>query len=326
MYDIITFGSATRDILVTPKKVTSLSYNKEQISNSQVCFPIGSKIDLDEITFLSGGGGTNTAATFAKQGFKTAFCGTVGKDLAGQEIINELKQLSIDTWFIQKTDKKPTNHSVVILNSGLDRTILAYRGAAEILEQKNIPFKHLKTRWLYLAPLTGLLCDSFEELVDHAVKHGIRVAANPSMAQFSLPRFREIVKKIDILFLNQEEAAFLTKISIDKEQEIFKKLDGMCPGIVVMTKGGQGVVVSDGQHIYSAVPPVNRSIVDTTGAGDSFASGFVSEFMRGGDVEKAIQLGMGNSVGCLSAVGAKNGLLKKGQEFERVEVRTEEIL
>lgn len=325
MFDIITFGSATRDILVTPKKLTTLGYNKEHAAGAEVCFPIGSKIDLEEIQFLSGGGGTNTAATFAKQGFKTAFYGMVGRDTTAQEIINELKQLRINTGFVQRTDKKHTNHSVVILNSGSDRTILAYRGAAELLEQKNIAFGKLKAKWLYLAPLTGLLCDSFEALVEYAHSHNMHVAANPSLAQFSLPRFAEIVKKIDVLFLNQEEAAFLTKISVEDEQNIFKKLDDMCPGTVVMTRGGEGVVASDGKHIYRAVPPEKRKVVDTTGAGDSFASGFISEFMRTQDIEKAIQLGMANSVGCISEVGAKNGLLKKGQEFERVDVRKEII-
>ncbi len=286
---------------------------------------MGSKIDVEGMDFYSGGGGTNTAGTFALQGFKTAFCGVVGKDVSGQEIIDELKRFKVNTSLVQKTDKKRTNHSVVILNGGLDRTILAYRGAAELMTQKDIPFGKLKTKWLYLAPLTGLLCDNFESLVNFATEKKLKVAVNPSIAQLSLPNFTDIAKKIDVLILNQEEASFLTKIPLENEQEIFKKIDDMCPGIVVMTKGGEGVTVSDNRHMYHAVPPVDRNIVDTTGAGDSFASGFLSEFMRSNDIEKSIQLGMANSVGCLSEVGAKNGLLKKGQEFEKVEVKKEEI-
>src|SRR6185436_7671173 len=114
MFDIITFGSATRDILAKPKQLTSLKYEKSE-SQKEVCFPFGSKIDIDDMQFTSGGGGTNTAATFALQGFKTAYCGTIGVDLAGQEIINELKNLKINTSLVVKTDKKITNHSVVIL-------------------------------------------------------------------------------------------------------------------------------------------------------------------------------------------------------------------
>ena len=332
MFDIITFGSATQDLILKPKNVTSLHYEKTP-SQKEVCFPMGSKIEIEDILFNSGGGGTNTAATFAFEGFKTAFCGVVGSDVSGKEITNELKKLKINVSLVQTTDKKRTNHSVVMLNSGLDRTIMAYRGAAELME--NVPFKKLKTKWLYLAPLSGLLCLSrsesadstigattpFEDIVDFANKNNIKLAVNPGMAQLSLPNFAEIAKKIDVLILNQEEASFLTKIPFEKEKEIFKKIDQMCPGVVVMTKGGEGAVVSDNKYIYSALPPKARSIVDTTGAGDAFGSGFVSEFMRSGDIKKAIQLGMANSVSCISQIGAKNGLLKKGQKFERVEVK-----
>jgi len=323
MFDIITFGSATQDIIVKPKHVTLLKYDKSSSNHKDVCFPVGSKVEIEDMEFYSGGGGTNTAVAFALQGFKTAFCGMVGQDVSGQEVINELKRLKVYTGLVQRTDKKRTNHSVIILNSGTDRTILAYRGAAELLEM--VPFRKLKTKWLYLAPLSGLLCDRFEELVRFAADKKIKIAVNPGMAQLSLPNFTQIAEKIDVLILNQEEASFLTKIPFENEKEIFTKIDAMHPGVTVMTRGGDGVVVSDGKHIYSALPPADRNIIDTTGAGDSFASGFLSEFMKTADVEKSVQLGMANSVGNLSKVGAKPGLLKKGQEFEKVEVKKENI-
>lgn len=334
MYDIITFGSAAWDTILKPKKLTSLKYDKESLNQKEVCFPLGSKIDIDEIYFNSGGGGTNTAATFAKQGFKTAFYGMTGKDLAGQEIVGELKSLKINTKLVFSTDKKPTNHSIVILGENQERTILAYRGAAELMEKKSIPWKKIKTKWIYLAPLTGLLClpagrqatTPFESIVNFAFEKKIKIAVNPSIAQLSLKNFSEIAQKIDVLILNQEEASFLTKIPFEDEQAVFKKIDEICSGVVIMTEGGEGVTVSDGKYVYSAKPSPNRKIVDTTGAGDSFASGFVSEFMRSDDVEKSIQLGMANSEGCLSQIGAKNGLLKKGQKFEPVKVERSVIM
>lgn len=322
MFDIITFGSATQDIIVKPKKLTNLKY--EKTAGEAVCFPVGSKVEVEDMQFYSGGGGTNTAAAFALQGFKTAFCGMVGSDVSGQEIINELKKFDVNTSLVQKTAEKRTNHSVIILNTGTDRTILAYRGAAEML--KDVPFRKIKARWLYFAPLSGLLCENFEGLINFAHQNKIKTAVNPGMAQLSLPNFTELLKKIDVLFLNQEEASFLTKISVDQEAVIFKKMDELCPGIVVMTKGGAGVTVSDGKDMFSAVPPVDRNIVDTTGAGDAFGSGFVAEFMKSANIEAAIQFGMANSIGCISAVGAKDGLLKKGQEFEGVAIKKETIV
>ena len=92
-----------------------------------------------------------------------------------------------------------------------------------------------------------------------------------------------------------------------------------------MTKGGDGVVAADGKYIYSAVAHTDRKIVDTTGAGDSFASGFLSDYIRyNGDIEKAIQMGLANSEGNLSQVGAKTGLLDKNAKFDRVPVAKQE--
>src|SRR3989344_6448749 len=108
MFDIITFGSATRDILVRPKNLTLLKYNAGSANGKGVCFPLplGSKIDIDDIQFNTGGGGTNIAATFSLQGFKTAFCGMVGEDIEGKEIISELKKFKINTSLLQTTGKK----------------------------------------------------------------------------------------------------------------------------------------------------------------------------------------------------------------------------
>jgi sugar/nucleoside kinase (ribokinase family) len=191
------------------------------------------------------------------------------------------------------------------------------------LDKNTIPWKKLKAKWIYLAPLSGLLCDNFESIVDFANENKIKIAVNPSKQQLSLPgeKLKKIFDKIDILFLNQEEASFLTKISFYDESGIFKKLDEMCHGIAVMTKGGEGVTVSDGKYLYSAMPNPERKIVDTTGAGDSFSAGFLSDFIRcDGDIEKAIQLGLANSEANLSQIGAKTGLLEKNSKFTRVPV------
>jgi len=328
MYDIITFGSAAQDIHLKSKAFKILKDEKDFATGSGICLALGSKIDVEDIIFSSGGGGTNTAATFAKQGFKTAFCGAIGVDTAGLEIVRELKHLRIYTKFVVKKREKHTNQSIIVSSTGEDRTILVYRGASDILDGKDILWKKIKkTKWIYLAPLAGLLCDNFEKIVNFAYENKIKIAANPSMQQLSLPaeKLKNIFQKINILFLNQEEASFLIKIPFEEEKDIFKKIDEICPGIAVMTRGGDGVIVSDGKYLYSAFPDPNRKIVDTTGAGDSFASGFLSDYIRyNGDIEKAIQLGLANSEANLSQIGAKTGLLDKNSEFNRAKVVKEE--
>ena len=329
MYDIITFGSAAQDIHVKSKAFTILKDNKDFMTGEGICLPFGAKVEVEDINFTTGGGGTNTAATFAKQGFRTAFCGAIGIDMAGLEIVRELKHLRIDTKFVVKKKEKHTNQSVIISNeAGGDRTIMVYRGASDILSGKDIQWKKIKkARWLYLAPLAGLLCDTFEEIVNFAHENKIKIAVNPSIQQLSLPpeKIKNIFKKIDILFLNQEEAAFLTKISFEEEKDIFKKIDEICQGVAVMTRGADGVIVSDGKYLYSALPEADTVVADTTGAGDSFASGFLSDYIRqNGDIVKAIQLGLANSKANLAEIGAKTGILDKNSKFYKVEVTKEE--
>jgi ribokinase len=324
MYDIITFGSATQDIHVKSKAFKILKDEKDFATGEGLCLALGSKIDVEDIIYTTGGGGTNTATTFARQGLKTAYCGAIGVDLPGLEVIRDLKHFGVDTRFLAKKKEKKTNSSIVIADDGEDRTILVYRGASDLYSEKDIKWNKIKkAKWFYLAPLSGMLLAEFEKIVNFAKENNIKVACNPSKQQLSLPKenLKRVFSKIDILFLNQEEASFLTGIDFRNENEIFKKIDEMCQGIAVMTKGGDGVVVSDGEYLYSATPNPDREIVDTTGAGDSFASGFLSGYIRfNKEIIKAIQLGLANSEANLSQIGAKTGLLSKKSDFKRVEV------
>ncbi|MBU2539849.1 carbohydrate kinase family protein [Patescibacteria group bacterium] len=324
MYDIITFGSAAKDIFLKTDKLKTAS-GKGFVTGKGVCFNLGSKIDIEEIFFSSGGGGTNTAATFANQGFKVAYCGAVGDDLAGKEIIEELDGFGVDTNFIIKKEK-PTNHSIIFIDSKGERTAFVYRGASGELKKQDISWKKLQAKWFYIAPLSGSLCSKFGEIIDFAYKNKIKVALNPGNCQLNLPikRLEKILKKVDILFLNQEEASFLTKVPYQKEKEIFKKLDEFCPGIVMMGNSKRGVA-SDGKYIYYAEVPKIK-VLDRTGAGDAGNSGFVSGFIKSkGDIEYAEQLGMANNVSCLKKIGAKTGLLKKNEKFGKVKITKSKI-
>ena len=335
-YDIITFGSATQDIYVKSKKFLPV-LGKTFTTGQGICLSAGSKVKVDDLFFSSGGGGTNTAATFAKQGLKTAWCGQAGDDCFGNLIIAELKRLKISTEFISKTKNKITNTSVFLSYPGKDRTILVYRGASDDLKKSDIPWQKIKNaKWFYLAPFSGKMADLTEYLVDFAKKSKIKIAWNPGYNQLKFPRktLKNILSKIDILILNKEEASLLTGIPFQKEKEIFKKIDEITKGIAIMTKGGEGVVVSDGKHLFRA-PSLGLKFIDATGAGDAFGSGFVSGIIEkvkedkssfppsANDITFAIQLAMANSGNVIGEWGAKQGLLKKGQKWPKTKVTKE---
>lgn len=300
IYDVITFGAGSGDIYLKSEKFAR---------DKKICFELGSKNEVEDIMMFSGGGGTNAAVTFAKQGLKTAFCGQVGKDYFGDSIIKELKDLKIDTSLVLRTKNKPTNVSVFLAYPGKDRTILVYRGASDALSKKDIPWLKIKnTKWFYLAPFSGKLAELTDDLIDFAKKNNIKVAFNPGYGQLTLPKpiLKKILDKVDVLILNKKEAK---QLAVGRE---FK-------GITVITKGAEGVEVFDGKYKYLA-KSLSFKIVDTTGAGDSFGSGFIAGLIQKNNIIYAVQLAMANSGYNITEWGAKDGLLGKNQKWPKVKV------
>jgi len=305
-FDIITFGSATWDIYIAPEKMNLIS-SDEFCSGKAIAFNLGSKINLKETGFNIGGGGVNSAFTFRRQGFKVAYLGCVGDDVLGNQIIEKLKKNRIETKLIQKTEKASTNCSIIFNIKGADRTIMIYRGASEYLSD----IKLKKVKWYYLAPLSGKLAKLTQDIVNYAHDNNVKVAFNPGNSQLSLSsnKLQKIIDKVDVLILNQEEASILTKTEYKKEKEIIESLKKIHKGITVMTKGERGIVVIDKNgKVYNKNPKAIKA-ADKTGAGDAFGSAFVSGLIKYNNIEKAIDLGLKNSMSCIKKQGSTNGLL-----------------
>ncbi|MFH1643363.1 MAG: carbohydrate kinase family protein [Patescibacteria group bacterium] len=330
MFDVITFGSSTRDTFLRLKGENHKIVNNDKfVTGKGLCFPLGSKIEIDNILVSSGGGGINTAATLALQGLKTAYIGQVGDDKRGEALVDELKKLKINTKFIKKDKKHSTAYSIIFSTPSGSGSILVYRGACHFLKKKDIPFQNIKkTKWLYLAPLNGELVNCFGPLVDFAKKNNIKVMANLGKFQIGMDKKKlgKILSKIDILNVNQEEAAILTGIDFEKEKTLFKKFDTMISGLAIMTKGKDGVVASDGKYFWEA-KSLSIKPIETTGAGDAFGSGFLAEFIKKENVEQGIRFGIANAISCVSKIGSKNGLLKKGERgsFSKIKVIKKEL-
>ena len=332
MFDIITFGSATHDIFLRLNKNSyQIVKSKTRFQRESICFNYGSKIFIEKFDSASGGGGTNTAVSFTKQGFRTAFCGKVGKEKLGKYIIQEINEAGVDTKFV-KVDKKYKTANSIVLSSAEsgERTIFLYRGACHFMKKSEIPFNEIrKTKWFYIAPLSVKSAAIFAPLVNFAKKNKIRLAVNPGNTQLKLgvKKLKPILSKVDILFLNQEEASFLTKISLKKEEEIIEKLLSLVKnGIVVITKGKDGSVVSDGKNIFRA-KSIPVSVYEKTGAGDAFASGFLGGLLRKNNIEYAIAFGTANATSCIKKIGAKNGLLKsaKKSSLQKLKVKRKSL-
>jgi ribokinase len=338
MFDVITFGSATRDIFVRSKEFKIIDF-PEFVTGKALAVEAGSKLKINELIFCSGGGGTNTAATFARQFLKTAYVGLVGDDAGGREVVRELDGLGVKTEFLKVTSKAQTPYSIILSSpgeparhasqgdAGGERSILVFEGASHLLSPDDIPWESINnTKWFYVAGLSGESANAFRPIVEFAAEKGIKLAVNPSGSQLKhgLENLKRLLDKIDIFIVNQEEASLVTGVDYQNENELFKKFDELIPGIAVMSKGPQGVAVSDGQKIYRAGIP-ESDYVDRTGSGDAFGSGFVATIIGGGSIEAAIQFGTANATSTIQQIGAKNGLLPKNEwgPWEKVEVEIE---
>ncbi|MBI4993985.1 carbohydrate kinase family protein [Candidatus Wolfebacteria bacterium] len=331
MYDIITIGTATRDIfLKSPffRIVKDGNYFKKIgfPTGEAQCFALGGKIDIEKPVFTTGGGATNAAVSFARQGFKTAAVVKVGNDFSGKEILNELKSEKVFAFNLKSGED--TDYSTILLSPTGERTILVYRGASKSLALKEIPFKKMKAKWVYITP--GKISFSvMGEIFDYFYKRGILIAFNPSkrFIELGISKMRPFLNKSKVILLNREEASYLTGIDFQKEKEIFKVLDKEVPGIVVMTDGENGAVVSDGRKIYKSEIFKEKKVVDRTGAGDAFGSGFVAGLLQKGEkcekglcnidnIEYAIRLASANATSVVEHIGAKAGILTK-KDFEK---------
>ncbi|MFH1611748.1 MAG: carbohydrate kinase family protein [bacterium] len=326
MYNIITFGSATQDMFMSSKEFQTIESDKFNTKKG-LCVPLGTKIHIDEVVFAMGGVGTNTAVTFARQGLKTAYVGQIGKDVGGESVKTELFRQNVSMEFLREQDEWTTAYSVIVSLPCVGRSILEKLGACHEITEKDISFDKIKTDWFYIGSLSGNSSKIFKPLLEFANREDIKIAHNPGRTQLNddIDVLRDNLDKIDILILNQEEAAKLADLDFDQEEEIFKKLDDTVRGIVVMTKGPDGVVVSDGKKKYFAGIP-KSPMIERTGAGDAFGSAFVSGWIEKQDISYAIQLGTANATSCLQQIGATNGLLKKGEwgEWDKVKVNNEQ--
>lgn len=322
MYDVITIGTATRDIfLQSPefKRVKDSEHLKKMgfKSGEAGCFAIGSKIELENFYTAFGGGAANSAVTFARQKFKTAALVKIGDDDIGKRLVAHLRKEGITPFVVKDTKQKTAYSTILLLPSG-ERTILVYRGASEKLKQSEIPFEKLKSRWVYIVP-SQIPFSLMMRIVHSLKRRGTKIAINPSRHYIAMGihKLKSLFAYIDVVIMNREEASYLTGVDYADERTIFRKLDKLIDGIAAMTEGPKGALVSDGRYLYRAGIYKEKQVVDRTGAGDAFGSGFVAGLMKEQDITYALKLASANAASVVEQIGAQEGILTKRGFLER---------
>ncbi|MDQ5951987.1 MAG: PfkB protein [Patescibacteria group bacterium] len=308
MFDVITIGAATRDVFLISKEFQII--NSPQFSTGQgECVALGSKIDVDNIVFSTGGGATNAAATFAKLGFATSIVTRIGKDDPGTAITTELSSFGVNTELIYVATKETTAYSTLLTAKNGERSVLVYRGASSSFTPRDIPWKNLSAQWLYVTSLAGNI-ELLQKLLVHAKKHNIKVALNPGRGELKRAvELRELLSSLSVLIVNVEEAQMLTETEEKDGAKLCKLL--AYPGLhVIVTNGSRGAHAhKDGQTWFARTSGAKS--VSRTGAGDAFGSGAVAALAKNLELDIALKIGTMNAESVIQSFGAKTGILKK---------------
>lgn len=300
MYDIITTGSALKDIFLD----TGLKEMKKDKKNF-MAYPVGSKIAIKDMKFSFGGGGTNTAVGFSRLGLKTAYLGKVGNDNSTKEILDLLKKEKVD--FIGKKENSNLGHSIILDSFERNRTILTFKGPSNNLKPSEIDLKDLKTKWFYFAPASNHTLKTQNKLANFAKKNNIKIAFNPHGDGIkNSKKIKNILKATNVLFLNKKEAQKLIKEKNIKD--IFKKIQKYNIETCCITNGEKKINIIHKNKTFK-ISPQKTKPVEVTGAGDAFASGFLSGLIKKQDINIAIEMGLKNSESVIKHFGSKNKLL-----------------
>ena len=292
-FDVVTFGSAVIDVFV----YTDISEKKGFMN-----YPIGEKILIKKLKFDVGGGGTNTAVAFSRLGFKTGCICELGDDENGRRALKLLKKEKVK-FLGEKVKGELTGYSVVLDSKGGDRTILTYKGANDEVDLKDIG--KFKTKWLYFSSLLGKSFETQKKLAEMLKKKGTKLAFNPSSYLIKEKNLSFLLKLTDILILNKQEAEMLAE---NKKKNLLEELHSLTRGIIVITDKNKLISCYDGNKKYF-LKPHDIKVVERTGAGDAFASGFVAGQIAGLSISESLKLGLKESEAVIQHFGSKNNLI-----------------
>lgn len=318
MFDIITVGSATIDLFVNTENKLFLG------KQGRIKIPFGSKIVISDLLTEIGGGGTNTAVAFSRLKLKTAYLGKIGTGNNSRKIIELLKKEKIKTSLIIRSPDGRTATSIILDAKDRDRTILTYRGTSETLNIEEVNLKKINSKWIYFASMTGDSFKTIEKLSDFAKLRNILVAFNPSsyLCKYGLNNLRKFIGNTDFLIMNKEEARML--LGNKEIPKMLKEFNSLGPNIVIISDGKNGAQLLNNNIIYK-VKCSKSNVLETTGAGDSFASGFLGMYIKTNDIEDSLKAAILNSESVITHYGSKNKLLTYNEMLTLIKKRRIQI-
>lgn len=302
---ILTIGKATQDVFLRSDEFDPHIEGKVAYTH----LPLGAKLEVDDVHFTTGGNATNVAVTLARQGLHTSYLWLLGTDPASQAVLAELDAEGVDTRHVVTRADHRAGYSCVLLAASGERTVLNYHGSVPVAHSTSLSLGVIDGNdWVY--PTSVGSVELLERIVSHAKRAGAKVMLNPAGSELKDPaRLKAILEDVEVLCLNKEEMQLL--VEGETSEELVRHGLHLAP-VVIVSDGPRGVVAGDGNTIVAAGMYEDVPVVDRTGAGDAFASGFLSQWAVGRSLSEAIVFASANSTSVVGQIGAKPGILHLG--------------
>ncbi len=320
-FDFIAIGDIVTDAFIRLREAEVHCDIKHEAC--QICMRFGDKIPFDSVTVVPAvGNSPNAATSAARLGLKSALVTNLGQDRNGEDALARLRENGVATDFVQAHAGKPTNYHYVLWYQD-DRTILIKHEEYEYtLPEINSP------KWIYLSSLGENSLPFHHVIASYLQSHPeVKLAFQPGTFQIKLghENLKDLYNQTEVFFCNVQEAQRILNIQDSDIKTLLSGIHALGPKIAVITDGPRGAYTYDGQEAWFMPPyPDPKPPLERTGAGDSFASTFVSALALGKTIPEALAWGPINSMSVVQHVGAQEGLLTRDKLEEFLRTAPEE--
>ena len=260
-----------------------------------------------KISTHGGGAAGNVASWLTRTDAAATIVGHVGSDAAGAALISEFDALGVAHKNLA-VENGSSGVVVVLVDPSGERTMFPDNGANSGLHIGDLPpLDNFNAVYLSgYSPLDPLSRPGILEMIAAIKSAGIPLYFDPAsvggMMAVTLDEVKSWIAQMDVILLNEEEAMYLTGKSdaVDALEELL--LD--CPTVVIK-RGSEGAIGKSRGSILVTVPAQSTEVVDTTGAGDSFAAGFIAHYALHKNMQLALAAGAAVAARCVAIVGAR---------------------
>lgn len=255
------------------------------------------EVDIEKLKISLGGSASNFAVSLSRMDVDVGMMARVGDDNYGKFAALKLEKEGVRTDRVLKIHES-TGMTFISVDPKGERSIYTSMGANAQFKLGKEDVNYIKQS--KLLHLTGM----YVEVVEEAAKHAQVLSLNPGtvLISYGMDDLKKIIKKAHILFLNKKEVSLLTRKDFHEGTE---DLINMGIPIVVVTCGRQGASIYTSEEIYHS-PSRKIESMDSTGAGDAFAAGFIAGFMEDEDLNKCLEMGNLSASSCVGKLGAVN--------------------